>query len=277
MPADTVVFLSGLPRSGSTLLSNVLAQNPRFEVTPTSPLAEYVISMGQAFSASPQRAAYLNQKLVAKKFRGAVRGAISGHFDAHLGIDKSRAWTGLADLLSRIYGPALRVIVTVRDLRGVVASHETRFRTAPEFRWGVDMLDINSRAQHYLSSVPLGPALRQIREAFRTYHAEGWLFVRMEDFCKNPKKTLHTIYKYIDEPEFEHDLKNIRTTPLEHDGVHAPIGAHTLSASTILPPRENWDTVLGPDLARKIIMQNQWFYRMLYPGLFPASIKTQEI
>ena len=32
----TFHFISGLPRSGSSLLANVLAQNPRFCVSPTS-------------------------------------------------------------------------------------------------------------------------------------------------------------------------------------------------------------------------------------------------
>jgi len=36
----TVHFVSGLPRSCSTLLCNLLAQNPRVHATPTSPLHE---------------------------------------------------------------------------------------------------------------------------------------------------------------------------------------------------------------------------------------------
>jgi sulfotransferase len=33
-------FINGMPRSGSTLLCNILAQNPKFHVTPTSYVAE---------------------------------------------------------------------------------------------------------------------------------------------------------------------------------------------------------------------------------------------
>ncbi len=38
-----VHFLGGLPRAGSTLLMNLLGQNPKFTVTPTSGLLELII------------------------------------------------------------------------------------------------------------------------------------------------------------------------------------------------------------------------------------------
>jgi len=37
-----IYFINGMPRSGSTLLCNILAQNPEFHVTPTSGLSELV-------------------------------------------------------------------------------------------------------------------------------------------------------------------------------------------------------------------------------------------
>jgi len=38
-PSKTFHFISGLPRSGSTLLSAILRQNPRFYAGMTSPVA----------------------------------------------------------------------------------------------------------------------------------------------------------------------------------------------------------------------------------------------
>ena len=39
MPGErkTIHFIAGMPRAGSTILGNILAQNPRFHVTPTKP------------------------------------------------------------------------------------------------------------------------------------------------------------------------------------------------------------------------------------------------
>ena len=38
--SKTIHFLAGLPRSGSTLLANILAQNPKIHVTPTSGICD---------------------------------------------------------------------------------------------------------------------------------------------------------------------------------------------------------------------------------------------
>ena len=40
-----VYFLSGLPRSGSTLLANILAQHPEIYVTPTSGIVDMLVNV----------------------------------------------------------------------------------------------------------------------------------------------------------------------------------------------------------------------------------------
>src|SRR5205085_6798477 len=45
-----IVFNSSFPRSGSTLLQNVLAQNPRFYCSPTSGVVNLLLAARQKFS-----------------------------------------------------------------------------------------------------------------------------------------------------------------------------------------------------------------------------------
>ena len=40
-----IYFLAGLPRSGSTLLANILAQNPQIYVTPTSGIVDMLVQV----------------------------------------------------------------------------------------------------------------------------------------------------------------------------------------------------------------------------------------
>ncbi len=51
--SKTIHFVSGLPRAGSTLLMNVLAQNPRIHSTATSGLHE-IGYIARQFSATEQ-------------------------------------------------------------------------------------------------------------------------------------------------------------------------------------------------------------------------------
>jgi hypothetical protein len=87
----------------------------------------------------------------------------------------------------------------------------------------------------------------------------------MEDFCSDPDNQLDRIYTYINEARFEHDLARIDTVPAEHDGIHAPLGDHTLTAPTVRPVPERWDALLGGDLAAGIVDGNRWFYAAFYP------------
>ena len=40
-----IYYISGLPRSGSTLLTNILLQNPKFATTATSSLLEFILQV----------------------------------------------------------------------------------------------------------------------------------------------------------------------------------------------------------------------------------------
>ena len=49
-----IFFNSSLPRSGSTLFSNIIGQDKRFFVTPTSGLLELLYCSRDIFSKSPE-------------------------------------------------------------------------------------------------------------------------------------------------------------------------------------------------------------------------------
>ena len=49
-----IFYQSSMPRAGSTLLQNILAQNPSFYVTPTSGLLELVFGARVNYTNSPE-------------------------------------------------------------------------------------------------------------------------------------------------------------------------------------------------------------------------------
>ena len=54
----TYYFMAGLPRSGSTLLSALLNQNPDIHSEPSSPLCGMMFNLERSILASEQYAAY---------------------------------------------------------------------------------------------------------------------------------------------------------------------------------------------------------------------------
>ena len=59
-----LLFLSGLPRSGSTLLGSILSQHPEIYVTPTSPLSDLLCLIDESFSRLDIQYTYDKQNIV---------------------------------------------------------------------------------------------------------------------------------------------------------------------------------------------------------------------
>ncbi|WP_309236453.1 sulfotransferase [Microcoleus sp. FACHB-672] len=60
MMLNQIHFISGLPRSGSTLLSAILRQNPRFHAGMTSPVEALVERMLEAISENNEYSVFIS-------------------------------------------------------------------------------------------------------------------------------------------------------------------------------------------------------------------------
>src|SRR4051812_10062618 len=103
-----IIFNSSLPRSGSTLLQNILGQNPSFHVTPTSGLIELVVGIRDRWADQIEFRAQ-PQELVLPRIVGAMRGLIEGFYknelrEGRIVVDKSRGWLAYIELLEQILG-----------------------------------------------------------------------------------------------------------------------------------------------------------------------------
>ena len=125
-----IFFQSSLPRAGSTLLQNVMGQNPEFYVTPTSGVLELVYASRANYSNSPEFKAQ-DGELMKQGFLNFCNQGINGFFNAVTDkpyvLDKSRGWGVHYGFLNSFY-PNPKVICMVRDLRGIFASMEKNFR-----------------------------------------------------------------------------------------------------------------------------------------------------
>ena len=75
-----IIFNSSLPISGSTLWQNIIAQNPDFYCTPTSGLADMVLSSKNAYNNS-QAVLAQDPEVMKKAFIGYCMAGIQGYFN----------------------------------------------------------------------------------------------------------------------------------------------------------------------------------------------------
>lgn len=128
----TIYLVAGLPRSGSTLLMNILGENPRFYVTPSSGISEILVRVrddwdqNKAFCAMGRR----QSETIKRNVLDGMLQSYFRHTDKSVCFDKSRIWPEYLEMVAALLGnrERVKVIVTVRDLRDVLASFEQAFR-----------------------------------------------------------------------------------------------------------------------------------------------------
>jgi sulfotransferase len=266
-----------MPRAGSTLLQNILAQNPAFYVTPTSGLLELVFGArlnytnGAEFRA--QDAAQMKKAFLAFCHAGmqAYHQALT---DKPYVLDKSRGWGVHFDLLQTIMGEEPKIICLVRDLRQILSSMEKKFRQNPEMYRPIENhanlsgTTTFKRAMIHLQNAPVGLALDRLIEV----HQRGWnkkmLFLRFEDMTTQPAETLQKVYTYLGVPGFKHDFDKVAQVTLEDDQVFGIPDLHEIRPKVEPLPSDYLD-VLGRDVVRYVQNQYAWYFQQF--GYHPTS------
>lgn len=265
--AKQIFFQSSLPRSGSTLLQNIMGQNPDFYVTPTSGVLELFYGARANYTNSPEFKAQ-NAELMKSGFLHFCRYGLEGFFEGVTNkpyvIDKSRGWAVHYDFLNSFYQDP-KIICMVRDLRGVFASMEKNFRKSQHMDSGIvnhmEMIGttVEKRIDVWANSQPVGMSLERLSEVFRQGIAEKMLFIRFEDLTENPEREIKRVYEYLGLPYYQHDFKNVQQLTKEDDSVYGVYGDHKIRPE-ISPLKKDYNEVLGTQTSNWIKNNYKWFY-----------------
>src|SRR2546421_12707234 len=98
----TIHFISGLPRSGSTVLSALLKQNPRFAAAVTSPVASLVMPLLHAMSGASEFSVFFNDERRRAILRSVFESYYADVSSHQLVFDTNRTWTGKLALLDEL-------------------------------------------------------------------------------------------------------------------------------------------------------------------------------
>ena len=262
-----IFFQSSLPRAGSTLLQNVMGQNPEFYVTPTSGVLELVYAARANYTNSPEFKAQDSEQM-RRGFLTFCNYGINGFFNAVTDkpyvLDKSRGWGVHYGFLNSFY-PNPKVICMVRDLRGIYSSMEKNFRKNQHMDSGIvnhaqmQGTTTEKRIDVWSQSQPVGLAIERLQQVFKEGINQNMLFVKFEDFCSNPKTEMQRIYNYLELPYYEHDFNNVEQITQEDDAVYGIYGDHKIK-SKIEPLKLDYKEVLGVNASNWIKTKYQWFY-----------------
>ena len=267
---QTVYYQSSLPRAGSTLLQNIIGQNPSFYVTPTSGMID--LMLGTRIGYNGNKEAQAGDKQMWKDgfyayCREGFKGYTANLTDKPYILDKNRAWGSYYPLLKEIT-PNPKIVFMVRDLRAVFASMEKKFRINPDMDDGMldnaKLRNINTqqRVESWAEGHPIGYAVNKLHQSILDKTAFNFLFIKYEDLCSNPTIQLESLYKHFNLPYFEHNFKNIPQITIEDDSVHGIYGDHIIR-NTLSPLPDDSKEILGEPTCDWIYNRFKWYYDLM--------------
>lgn len=247
----TFCFISGLPRAGSTLLANILMQNPRFHATHTSGIADVMFGVRNNWDKLIEFRAHPDNKGKKRVLEGILKNFYAP-IDRPVIFDKSRSWLSFLEMAEEILGYKPKVLVPVRDIREILASFEKLWREnskttqiSQEEAHYFDFQSVEGRcATWMLPGEPVGIAYNRVKDAVVRGHKEQMYFVEFEKFTNDPKKEMKYIYNFLGEKYFEHDFENVEQVTQEDDTVHGFKDLH-LVRKKVAPIAPRWPDILG--------------------------------
>jgi sulfotransferase len=263
----TLHYTSGLPRACSTLLQNLLAQNPQVHATGTSGVHE-ILYLSKAFFKTEEFRTIPQpqdgEALFLDFMRGGLAHAFDNATDRPVIVDKCRSWIGSINLLFQIY-PNAKVLVPVRDVRGILSSLEKKFQQHPGFQLEMSQQDtaqiqtVEGRVRFWLERPPVGIAIQRLHEVARL-HADKVHFVHAEDLTSDPERTMNTVWKYLGMEPHDHDFANVEQYTQEHE-LGWPYGDHHIKP-VVQSLKPDWNDTLGRELSETINQKFNWIQKL---------------
>jgi len=217
-------IIAGLPRSGSTLLCNILNQNPAFHATSESALSYMISGITDAWSSSLDVRNLLDkekEQTLNRMHKSCISFIESwyGDIDSQVVFDKSRGWN-TSFLTFKSFFPKAKVIVLIRDLRGILASIEKQYLKTPFLNESLPTGErtLLYRVNQQLSETGIiGSSLSGINDMINR-RIKDMVVIKYETLSTDPDIIMERVYQELGMPVFKHDFGNVKKTTIEPDG-----------------------------------------------------------
>src|SRR4028119_480905 len=126
-PSRKIHLISGLPRSGSTLLGALLRQNPRFHAGMSSPVGSLVNGLLEAMSQDNEFSVFISPEHKRALTLSIFSTFYQAQADKEVIFDTSRLWCSKLPLIKELF-PTAKVICCVRNVAWIMDSIERLVR-----------------------------------------------------------------------------------------------------------------------------------------------------
>jgi sulfotransferase len=281
----TFVGVTGLPRAGSTLLCQMLAQHPEIQCEGlSSPLCNLVLGIRRMISNDRFFLAQLDHSFessyghLASAMQGFLRGWNSD-CGKKVVVDKNRAWLHAIELLLQIE-PSAKLIVCVRELGQIYGSIEAQHQRTILVDFIDHLADFDRAgradalfAKDHAIGAPL-ISLHAVPDLPKAVQERLYL-LRFEDLVEQPAARMSQIFSFLGLAPFQINPDKLAKMGAQESDSHTAMKfLHTQSTQVRKPkPHE-----IPPRIQAQIETGAAWYYKYFYPksesatGLQPPGV-----
>lgn len=254
-------FISGLPRSGSTLLSAILRQNPDFYADISSPVQALTETSIDTISESNN-----NLTVSEEQRKNLMYGIFEGyyqHIEKPVIFDSSRGWTKKTNFLKALF-PYTKILCPVRDIVSILNSFEVIYSKNPfHIKTLIEHKDnVFARCDGMMDKnggIVASPWIL-LQEGY-ALNPEMIHFIEYENLCREPEKIMRGVYEFLEKPYYSHDFENVKYSNENFDKECNLKDLHTVKRRVEYKPPRN---VLPPEIVKKYKEMNMEFWRKNY-------------
>lgn len=219
MTTCRIHFLSGLPRTGSTLLGSVLNQNPSIFATPTSPLYALLSETNDTLNLLGLQYTFDEKRIADSVYRDVIKSFYPNDREFPIVFDKHRGWPKRVDAIREFIDPDPKVICTVRPIAEIIASYITLAdKDADNFidnHLKRDGVEVTNEARAMLLWTEYLRTPYECMTVGMKLHPDSLLLVEYDDLVFDTTKTLERVYGFCGLEPYEHDTSHIKNTCAE--------------------------------------------------------------
>lgn len=215
----TLYFLSGLPRSGSTLLGSILSQHPLIQATPTSPLADLLCWIDDGFSKLDLQYTYDKEAILYNTY-SSILANFYNHIEKPYVLDKHRGWCKNVSSIEKFLHQKPKIIATTRSIPEVLASYiilieknGTDNFVDAHLRGEGKPITTDNRIECLWRNYVSDPYQSLVYGL--THNPHNILLVDYNDLTQNPEQELNKIYEFLEIESHKHDFSSILNTCAE--------------------------------------------------------------
>jgi sulfotransferase len=251
-------FISGLPRSGSTLLAALLAQNQSCHAGLSGPMGVLFLALLAKMSGDNEYAVFISETQKTAILKAVFESYYAGEKDKVV-FDTNRLWCSKMPALDELF-PDAKIIACVRQTAWIVDSVESLIRRNPFEMSKIFNFDaggtVFSRAEGLSRGDGMvGFAMNALKEAYYGKHARNLMLLRYETLTSRPAEAMKAVYDFIGEKPFHHDFNNVEFDAEEFDARLGTPGLHRVGRQVKAEQRE---TILPPEIFRRYENDDFW-------------------